>query len=112
MLDVPSFDRIWLKKNKETGRLTIIFHLSIETESFASLRGHSTVMEGLNAYVDWKKKRCNISLSYQKAASRGVPFLAVLSASSLGTSLLGDCLKIILRRTGFVPPQAQTVGPF
>ena len=82
--------------------LTIIFHLSIETESFASLRGHSTVMAGFSAYVDWKK-RCNISLPYQKAASRGVPFLAILSASSLGTGLLGDCLKNYPEENRFCP---------
>ena len=37
-----------------------------------------------------EKKRCNISLS----ASRGFQFLVVLNASSLETSLLGNCLKI------------------
>ena len=65
----------------------------IENESFISLRGHSTVVAGLRAFVDWKK-RCNISLSYQLSASRGFPFLAVLNASSLGRSLLGNCLRI------------------
>ena len=83
----------------------------IGTESFISPRGHSTVVTGLRAFVD-TKKRCNILLSYQLPASWGFPFLAVLSASSLGTSLLEYRLQFILEgEKGFVPTQVQTVRP-
>ena len=91
----------------------------IETESFVSLRGHSTVMARRRAFVDWKK-RCNIVLSYQLPASRSFPFQAVLNASSLGTRLLGNCLRsylvggeqvLSLRRHKRSGPSSHLTGP-
>ena len=84
----------------------------IETESFVSLRGHSTVVAGLRAFADWKKE-----MRY---------FIALSAPSKTGLSIPGGTKRLVARnksarelsknlsqrgKTGFVAPQAQPVGP-
>ena len=84
----------------------------IETESFDSLRGHSTVVAGLRAFVDGKKEM--------------LYFIVVSATGKPGSSISGGTKRLFARnksarelpknlswrgRTGFVPPHAQTVGP-
>ena len=84
----------------------------IETESFVSLREHSTVMARRRAFVDWKKE-----MQY---------FIVVSATGKPGLSIPGSTKRLVARnktardlpwklswrgRTGFVPAQAQTIGP-
>ena len=81
----------------------------MESQFYVSLRGHSTVVAGLRAYIQSIGKK---GMQYLIAlSSTGMSFvfvLAVQNATWQGTNVFGSCLRHTLEREGTFCPSTGT----